>query len=122
MRDTLLVPYYERGNYIGLGSVKLLRGIKNDPDFLAWRQWLRPGDVLFNSEVGMVEQIRWIEINNTQALKNNRGTSSCLGEGIVFGDDGVALAEVETPELRAAIPGGFGRYRAVACTECLLMA
>jgi len=114
MKDTLLVPAYEKGNFIGLGSTKLLRGIKNDPDFQAWRQWLRPGDVLFNSEVGMVEQIRWIEINNTSALSNAKGTGSVLGEGLVFGEDGVALAEVETPELRAAIPGNFGRYQAVA--------
>lgn len=83
------------------------------PDFQAWRQWLRPGDVLFNSEVGMVEQIRWIEVNNTSALSNAKA-SGVLGEGLVFGDDGVALAEVETPELRAAIPGNFGRYQAVA--------
>jgi len=113
-KDTLHVPAYEKGNFIGLGSTKLLRGIKNDPDFQAWRQWLRPGDVLFNSEVGMVEQIRWIEINNTTALSNAKGTGSVLGEGFVFGDDGVALAEVETPELRAAIPGNFGRFQAVA--------
>jgi len=114
MKDTLFVPAYEKGNYIGLGSTKLLRGIKNDVDFQTWRQWLRPGDVLFNSEVGMVEQIRWIEINNTSALSNAKGVGSVLGEGLVFGDDGVALAEVETPELRAAIPGNFGRFQAVA--------
>jgi len=114
LKDTLLVPAYEKGNFIGLGSTKLLRGIKNDPDFQIWRQWLRPGDVLFNSEVGMIEQIRWIEINNTSALSNAKGVGDVLGEGLVFGDDGVALAEVETPELRAAIPGNFGRYQAVA--------
>jgi hypothetical protein len=62
----------------------------------------------------MIEQIRWIEINNTSALANNKGVAGVLGEGLVFGDDGVALAEVETPELRAAIPGNFGRYQAVA--------
>ena len=78
---------------------------------------MRPGDVLFNSEVGMVEQIRWIEINNTSALSNSKGVAGVLGEGLVFGDDGVALAEVETPELRAAIPGNFGRYQAVAWYE-----
>jgi N4-gp56 family major capsid protein len=114
MRDTLNVPFYEKGHYIGLGSTKLLRGIKSDPDFQTWRQWLRPGDVLFNSEVGMIEQIRWIEINNTSALSKAKGVGSVLGEGLVFGEDGVALAEVETPELRAAIPGNFGRYQAVA--------
>ncbi len=116
-KDTLLIPAYEKGHYIGLGSTKLLRGIKNDPDFQTWRQWLRPGDVLFNSEVGMVEQIRWIEINNTSALSNAKGVGSVLGEGIVFGEDGVAMAEVETPELRAAIPGNFGRFQAVAWYE-----
>lgn len=114
MKDTLFVPAYERGNYIGLASTKALRGIKNDPDFQFWRQWLRPGDVLFNSEVGMIEQIRFVEINNTSALSNAKGTGSVLGEALIFGDDGVALAEVETPELRAAIPGNFGRYQAVA--------
>lgn len=92
-------------------SVKAELGM---PDFQAWRQWLRPGDVLFNSEVGMVEQIRFIEINNTTALSNAKGAGSVLGECLIFGDDGVALAEVETPELRAAIPGNFGRYQAVA--------
>jgi len=37
-----------------------------------------------------------------------------LGEGVVFGDDAVAIAEAMAPELRAAIPGDFGRSRAVA--------
>ena len=113
-KDTLLIPAYEKGHYIGLGSTKLLRGIKNDPDFQTWAQYLREGDVLYNSEVGRVEQIRWIEINNTNALASNLGTGSVLGEGLVFGDDAVALAEVTTPELRAAIPGNFGRFQAVA--------
>ena len=62
----------------------------------------------------MVEQIRFIEVNNTSALSNSKGTSANVGEALIFGDDGVALAEVETPELRAAIPGNFGRYQAVA--------
>jgi len=42
------------------------------------------------------------------------GLSSVLGEGVVFGADAVAMAEVATPELRAAIPQDFGRQRAVA--------
>jgi hypothetical protein len=39
---------------------------------------------------------------------------SVLGEGLVFGEDGVAVAEVLTPELRAAIPGGYGRWQGMA--------
>jgi hypothetical protein len=33
---------------------------------------------------------------------------------VVFGSDAVAMAEVMTPELRAAIPQDFGRSKAVA--------
>jgi N4-gp56 family major capsid protein len=114
MRDTLHVPFWEKGRYIGIASVKALRGIKNDPDFAEWRKYLTPGDVLYNSEVGTVEQIRFIECNNTSALSNAVGTGSVLGEAVIFGQDAVALAEAQTPELRAAIPGNFGLWKAVA--------
>lgn len=114
MKDTLLVPYYESENYIGIGSTKALRGIKSDSDFMEWRKYLQPGDVLYKSEIGTVEQIKWIESNNTTALSNAKGTGSVLGEAFIFGEDPVALAEVLTPELRAAIPGNFGRKKSVA--------
>ncbi len=114
MRDTLNVPYYEGENYIAIAATKALRGIKSDPDFMEWRKYLQPGDVLHKSEVGMVEQLKFIESNNTTALSNAKGTGSVLGEVFIFGDDAVALAEVLTPELRAAIPGNFGRKKAVA--------
>ncbi len=81
---------------------------------IARRQYLNPGDVLFNSEVGMVEQIRFVESNNTSALSNAKGTGSVLGEAFILGDDSVVEVEVITPELRAAIPGDFGRAQAVA--------
>ena len=114
MTDTLNVPFYEKENYIGIGSTKALRGIKSDGDFMEWRKYLQPGDVLYNSEVGQVEQIRWVESNNTTALSNAKGTGSVLGEAIIFGEDGVAMVEALAPELRAAIPGDFGRKKAVA--------
>lgn len=114
MRDTLMVPYYEGENYIGIAATKALRGIKSDSDFMEWRKYLQPGDVLYKSEVGMVEQIKFVECNNTTALSGTAGTGSVLGECFIFGEDAVALAEVLTPELRAAIPGNFGRKKAVA--------
>lgn len=114
MQDTIHVPPYEGDDYIGLCSTKALRGIKNDPDFAFWRQYLQPGDVLFNSEVGRVETIRCIEINYTSSLSNAKGLASILGEALIFGEDGVVMIEVETPDLRAAIPGDFGRSKAVA--------
>lgn len=114
MRDTLNVPWYEKSNYVAVASTKALRGIKSDADFQAWRQYLNPGDVLCNSEVGMVEQLKFIESNNPSALSNSKGTNSVLGEVIVMGDDAIVEVEVETPELRAAIPGNFGLSQAVA--------
>ena len=114
MRDTLTIPWYEKSRYMGIASTKALRGIKSDGEFQAWRQYLEPGEVLYNSEVGTLEQIRFIESNNTSALSNAKGTGSVLGEAVIFGDDAVGLAEVQAPELRAAIPGDFGRSKAVA--------
>ena len=114
MTDTLWVPFYEDDEYMGILSTKALRGIKNDPDFIEWRKYIQPGDVLYNSEVGKVEQIRCVESPNTAALANNKGTGSVLGEAMIFGEDGVAMIEAETPELRVAIPGDFGRKKAVA--------
>lgn len=113
MRDTYQIPFWESSWYAGIGSTKLLRGIKSDPNFQFWRQYLRPGDVLMNSEVGMVEQIRWVESNNTNAFANNKGTGSVLGEGVVFGEDFIVMAEVEPFELRVPIPGDAGRQKAV---------
>ena len=114
MRDTYQIPFYEKNFYAGIASTKFLRGIKSDPDFQFWRQYLQPGDVLMNSEVGSVEQIRFAESNNTAALSNAKGTGSVLGEAVIFGEDAVVMVEVEPFELRAAIPGDFGRFKAVA--------
>lgn len=114
LTDTIHCDPFGDDMYVGLGSTKLLRGIKNDPAFIEWRKYLQPGDVLYRSEVGSVEGIRWVEINNTSALSNAKGTGSVLGEGLVFGDDAVALGEVVSPHLRVAIPGNFGLVKAVA--------
>ena len=64
--------------------------------------------------MGRIENVRFIETNHSNALANNLGTGSVLGEGVVFGEDACAMAEAMTPELRAAVPGDFGRSKAVA--------
>lgn len=114
MTDTLYVPFWEKQNYIGIASTRALRGIKSDPEFMEWRKYLNPGEVLYNSEVGQVEQIRFVESNDTTSLSNAAGSGALTGEAVIFGEDAVAMVEVITPELRAAIPGDFGRKKAVA--------
>jgi N4-gp56 family major capsid protein len=111
MFDTLRVP--KLGNdYIGIFRTLGLRGIKRDPDWEEWHKYTDPS-AKYNSEIGRMEEVRFIETNHNAALRKV-GTGSVLGEGVVFGQDAVAMIEAASPELRAALPGDFGRERAVA--------
>jgi N4-gp56 family major capsid protein len=109
----LFAPGYEGDDYIGLVSTKGKRGLMSDPAWEEWHKYTDPQSK-YNSEVGRLENIRWIEVNNTGALSGSLGTGSVLGEAVVFGADAVAMAVVTDPELRAMIPQDFGRSKAVA--------
>ncbi len=111
MYDTYHIPM--RGDsYVGIFRTLGLRGIKRDADWEEWHKYTNPA-AKFNSEVGKLEDVRFVETNHANAL-GKVGTSSVLGEGVVFGEDAVAMAEAQTPELRAAMPADFGRSKAVA--------
>lgn len=112
MFDTLYAPPAAGDDYIGIFRTLGIRGLKRDPDWDEWHKYTDPQSK-FNSEVGRMEAIRFVETNHNNAL-GKVGTGSVLGEGVVFGEDSVALAEAMTPELRAAMPTDFGRSRAVA--------
>lgn len=99
-------------DYVGIFRTLGLRGIKNDATWQDWHRYTDP-QVKFNSEVGRIESVRFIETNHAKAL-GKVGASSVLGEGVIFGADAVAMAEAMAPELRAAIPTDFGRLKAVA--------
>jgi len=113
MYSTLLVPPYEGDEYIGLISTKAKRGLMADPDWEEWHEYTDPS-AKYNGEVGKIENIRFIEINNSGALLNGIGTGGICGEGVIFGSDAVAMAVALDPELRAGIPQDFGRSQAVA--------
>lgn len=110
--DTLAAPAIDGGDYVGIFRTLGLRGIKRDPTWDEWHKYTDP-QAKYNGEVGRLESIRFVETNHNAALKNV-GTNSVLGEGFVFGEDSVGMAEVLTPELRAAIPQDFGRSKAIA--------
>lgn len=112
MFDTLRVPPLENDDYVAIFRTLGLRGIKRDDDWADWHRYTDP-QAKFNGEVGRIEGIRFIETNHANAL-GKVGSNSVLGEGVVFGEDAVGMAEAMTPELRAAIPGDFGRSKAVA--------
>lgn len=117
--DTLFAPPAAGGDYIGIFRTLGIRGIKRDPDWEEWHKYTDPS-AKFNSEVGRIESIRFIETNHSNALAEV-GTSSVLGSGVVFGADAVALVEAASPELRAAMPADFGRQKAVAWYGILAM-
>lgn len=113
MFATLNVPTFDGDNYIGLVSTKAKRGVMNDPAWEPWHKYTDP-EAKFNSEIGRLENIRFIEINNSNALDGTIGTGGVAGEAVFFGADAVAMVSAQDPELRAAIPGDFGRSKAVA--------
>lgn len=113
MFSTLTIPPYEGGDYMCLISTKGKRGIVSDPAWESWHRYTDPQSK-YNSEIGRLENIRFVEVNNTNALSGSLGTGSVLGEAVFFGEDAVAMAVAEDPELRAAIPQDFGRSKSVA--------
>lgn len=112
MFDTLNVPPADGEDYVGIFRTLGMRGIKRDPAWETWHKYTDP-QAKYNAEVGRLENIRFIETNHSLAL-GKIGLNSVLGEGVVFGQDAVAMAEVLTPEMRAGIPQDFGRSKAVA--------
>ncbi len=114
MAATIHVEPYEGDDWIALSATKALRGVKDDPEFMAWRQYIQPEMAFYRGEAGMVEHIRLIEIVNGNGLAGNKGTGSVLGEMVIFGSDPVVMIEAVTPELRRAIPGNFGLQHSIA--------
>jgi len=112
MYDTYHVPKAEGDDYVGIFRTLALRGVKRDPAWEEWKKYTDP-QAKFNGEVGRMENIRLKQTNHANAL-GKIGTGSVLGEGVVFGDDAIVMAEALTPELRAAMPQDFGRSKAVA--------
>jgi N4-gp56 family major capsid protein len=116
MRDTLHVPFYEGDNYVGLSCNKNIESLLNDRYWQQWHMYLQKGDFVFKGEQGMAARIRFVEINRAEAFSNAAGSSSTLGEAVVFGDEAVARIEAETPHLRLDpnYQSDFGRTQAAA--------
>lgn len=113
MFSTLNVMPYIDGDYMCLASTKALRGIKRDPNWEKWKVYGDP-EAKAMGEVGRIESVRFIEINNTNALSASLGSGSVLGEAVFFGEDPVVMANALDPELRAKESEDYGRSKGVA--------
>jgi N4-gp56 family major capsid protein len=116
MVATVHIPPYEGDHWVGIFSPKSLRGLRQDTLFQALHMYLNKGDFFYKSEIGMAENIRLVECNREQAFSNTAGSSTVIGEGVVFGDEAIARVEVEAPELRVSpnYQDDFGRKGAIA--------
>ena len=111
--NTYKTPMIDGGSYVGIFNDFGLRGIKRDPDWEEWKKYTNP-EAKFNSEVGMLEEIRFIKTNHGSTTfggpgLNIIGTSDVLGEGFVFGKDCVSYVEAEAPRIVDGKPDDFGR-------------
>lgn len=109
-------PFFDGEHYMGLMSTKALRGLRDDKVIEAWNLYLRKGEHIYKGEIGQIENVRFVEVTNDNALSNAVGTDSVLGEGVIFGKDAVARIEIAFPHLRAQpnYTADFGRRHAVA--------
>jgi N4-gp56 family major capsid protein len=102
---------YDGQNYICIASREALRGIMNDPE---WREVLLYADPnsILRGEVGMAEGVRFIETSFRDTL--NVTAANAIGEAVFFGASPV-IESIAVPEnIRAKIPGDYGRDKGVA--------
>lgn len=118
MRDTIHVPYY-RGtkggggeHFVALSCNTNIESLLQDTRIEKWQQHMQQGDMLYKGEMCMTSRIRWVEINRAMAFSNLSGTSTVLGEAVVFGDEAVARIEAVTPHLRLN-PNFGGRFATI---------
>lgn len=113
MYSTLLIDPYVGDDYVCVLITKAKRGLMRDPQWQDWQKYTDPSKK-FNSEIGRLENIRFVETNHTSALSDSKGTGSVLGEAVFFGSDPVAMAVAQDPELRAKESEDYGRAKGVA--------
>ena len=108
------VPRYGNGaDFMAIVSTRARRGIMQDPK---WEEWHKYTDAesKYMGEIGRIENIRFIEDNNSAVLANNLGTGGVLGEAVFFGSDALIMGSVVDPEMRLKNPTDYGRSKGVA--------
>ena len=114
MRDTIHAPFYKgtKGageHYVALSCNTNIENLLLDSDVIKWQQFTQQGNMLYKGEMCETYKIKWLEINRAMAFANLSGTSTVLGEAVVFGDEAVARIEAVTPHLRLN-PNFGGRF------------
>ena len=106
---TLKAPYFGNGDsYIGIFNWAATRSIRTDPLFKEYYVLGHP-EKLQRGEIGTIDNIKIVETNHDTVLQVATVGTVNIGQGLVFGDEAVAFAEAQTPELRMKIADDYGR-------------
>lgn len=109
MYGTLKAPYFGNGDaYVGIFNWAATRAIRTDPLFKEYYVLGHP-EKLQRGEIGTVDNIKIVETNHDTVLQTVVVGAVTFGQGFVFGDEAVAFAEAQTPELRMKIADDYGR-------------
>lgn len=111
LKSTLKAKKFDGENFVCVHAPSFSTAIRNSTD---WRNAAQYGDPdrLFKGEIGRFAGCRFVEETNT--LSDTLGNTAYRGEAIFFGAD-PAIEGVALPgEMRAKIPGDYGRDKGVA--------
>ena len=112
MYGDLKAPPYSNGEYVMIAATTACRGIRNDDDYKDWISQTSRSEFV-TGELSKVENVRPIECNHFEALDNDIGSGSVLGEAVVFGDDFISMAVAQDPEVRIGMSEDLGRFREI---------
>lgn len=129
MAGTLKVPPFDNGKYVGVFTTQAMAGILDSSEAATWlaptsQTAFRRGTVGADGGIpggmtpmaefkGTVDNVDLYEVNNLDVLRENLGSGSVLGEGVVFGMDSMFLAQAMAPELRVGLSTDLGTKREV---------
>jgi N4-gp56 family major capsid protein len=115
MWSTLNIAPYSGDDYACILTTQAKRGLLRDPDWQDWKKYTDPS-AKYNGEIGRLENIRFVETNNTTVLSENLGTGTVMGEAVFMGEEPLVMAVAQDPELRVEnnVGNDFGRSKAVA--------
>lgn len=115
MKERNIPPYID-DDYYAIAWPTTLRRLKNDLESI--HQYTAEGfRLIMNGEIGRYENTRYVEQTNVGKGVSNDGTAwtNAKSDWIFFcGEDTVAEGIVIPEEMRAKIPGDYGRSKGVA--------
>jgi N4-gp56 family major capsid protein len=120
------IPFYSKRDYVAIGWPSTFRAVKNTLESL--HQYTETGlELIFNGEIGRYENTRVVEQTNVpKGGAADRATFSALADTaeawdnglsdwiFFMGEDTVTEGIVVPEEVRAKIPGDYGRSKGVA--------